>query len=493
MTRTVRMAIVLVSLGLAAVSAAGRAAPARRSLPLKPCELRSAGGLSLVKADCGHLSVPENPARPAARHISLSVAVVPAISTVRQPDPLFVLAGGPGEAATAFYASVAPAFALIRRDRDIVLVNQRGTAGSNALECGQGAGEGGPPTRAQIVAETERCLRRLRKHARVRFYTTDLAVQDLERVRAALGYRRINLYGSSYGTVVAQAYIRRYPSRVRSVILDGVVPPQVAIGAMSAIDAQRAVSRIFAACARRRACRARFGNPQALYRQVRTALAAHPERVIVTDGAGTPRRLEFTNYQLAQVLRLASYTPALATLLPLDLHEAAAGDFAPLAGQFALIDRVYGNAIADGMNNTVVCSEDVPFFHITAAQRARMRHTFLGTAPIDDLEEVCRLWPHGPVGPDFHAPLHSTVPALLLSGSDDPITPPRYAAEAARGFTHGLSLVIAGFGHGQLLDPCMDKVMAQFVRRASVAGLDTACLRNLRPMPFFLTPNGPGP
>ena len=487
------MPIVLLGLGLAAVSAAGHASPARRPLPLEPCELRSAGGVSLVKAECGHLSVPEDPARPAARHIRLLVAVVPAISTIRRPDPLFVLAGGPGEAATAFYASVAPAFALIHRERDIVLVNQRGTAGSNALECGPGAGDGGPPTPAQIAAETERCLKRLRKHARVRFYTTDLAVQDLDRVRAALGYRRINLYGSSYGTVVAQEYIRRYPSRVRSVILDGVVPPQVPIGAMSSIDAQRALLHIFAACARRGACRARFGNPQQLYRRVRRALAAHPAPVTLAGRDGKPRRLKFTNYRLAQVLRLASYTPALAALLPLDLHEAAAGDFAPLAGQFALIDRVYGNAIADGMNNTVVCSEDVPFFHITAAQRVRMRRTFLGTAPIDDLEELCRLWPHGPVGADFHAPLHSDVPALLLSGGDDPITPPRYAAEAARGFTHSLSLVIPGFGHGQLMDPCMGRVMAQFVRRASVAGLDTECLRNLRPMPFFLTPNGPGP
>lgn len=485
--------IALLILGLTAASAVCHARPVRRSLPLSPCELRSSGGLRLVKARCGRLRVPENPARPAARRIALAVAVVPAISTARRPDPLFVLAGGPGEAATTFYASVAPAFALIRRDRDIVLVDQRGTGGSNALRCGPEANETRWPSRAQIAAETERCLKKLRRHARVRFYTTDLAVQDLDRVRAALGYRRINLYGSSYGTVVAQEYIRRHPSRVRSVILDGVVPPEVAIGALSPIDAQRAVLRIFAACTRSRACRARFGNPRKLYRHVRTTLVAHAVRVALTGRAGKPRRRRFTDYELAQVLRLASYTPQLAALLPLDLHEAAAGDFVPLAGQYALINSLYGSAIADGMNSTVVCSEDVPFYHITAAQRARMRRTFLGTAPIEELEEVCKLWPHGPVSPDFHAPLHSNVPALLLSGGNDPITPPRYAAEAARGFTHSLSLVVPGFGHGQLLDPCMDQVMAQFVRRASVAGLDTACVRNLRPMPFFLTPNGPGP
>ncbi|MGH8303189.1 MAG: alpha/beta hydrolase, partial [Steroidobacteraceae bacterium] len=169
------------------------------------------------------------------------------------------------------------------------------------------------------------------------------------------------------------------------------------------------------------------------------------------------------------------------------------GNFVPLAGQFLLMDRVYGDAIAEGMNDTVVCSEDVPFYHVNAEQRAELARTFLGTSQLDGLEAICGVWPRGPVDPDFHQPLHSDVPALLLSGSNDPITPPRYAAEAARGFTHSLSLVVPGFGHGQLTDPCMAGVMAQFVRRASVAGLDTACTRNLSPMPFFLTRNGPTP
>lgn len=450
--------------------------------------------MALVQAECGHLRVPEDPARPAGRQIPLAVAVVPAVSAARRHDPLFVLAGGPGEAATAFYASVAPAFALIHRDRDIVLVDQRGTGGSNALDCGSASAAAAAPAVARIEEQARHCLRRLRRHAHVRFYTTDLAVQDLERVRAALGYRRINLYGSSYGTVVAQEYIRRFPARVRSVILDGVVPPQVAIGAMSALSAQRAVLGIFAACARQGACRARFGDLMQTYARVHAELAAHPMSVTLPNPmTGKPHRMTVTTYQLGQVLRLASYTPALAALLPLDLSEAAAGNYIPLAGQYELIDRVYGNAVAAGMNYTVVCSEDVPFYHITAAQRAQMKRTFLGMAPVDDLEALCKVWPHGPVGPDFHSPLHSDVPALLLSGGDDPITPPRYASEAARGFVHSLSLVVPGFGHGQLLDPCMDRVMAQFIRRASAAGLDTACLRHLRPVPFFLTLDGPGP
>src|SRR6185437_8318058 len=130
---------------------------------------------------------------------------------------------------------------------------------------------------------------------------------------------------------------------------------------------------------------------------------------------------------------------------------------------------------------------------VTTAERAQIARTFLGTSQLDGLEAICRLWPHGPVDPDFHRPLHSAAPALLLSGSNDPITPPRYAAQAGRGFEHSVNLVLRGFGHGQLTDPCMAGVMARFVSRATVDGLDTSCTRHLEPTPFFLTRNGPAP
>ena len=482
------------SAGALVGSGACHAAPAR-ALALSGCELHQALDLTLVQAQCGRLAVAENPAAPQGRQIELQVAVVPAISTRKLPDPLFVLAGGPGMGAASFYTSVAPVFERIHRDRDIVLIDQRGTGGSNALGCESSDEDLYQSTTAEIVAETERCLRMLSEHADVRFYTTGLAVQDLDRVRVALGYDRINLYGSSYGTIVAQHYLRRFPNRVRSVILDGVVPPQLALGATGALDAQAALSSIFSRCVSQPACHSRFGDPAAAYRQVRDQLAGHPVWVDLTDPtSGEPYRLQFTTSHLSMVLRLASYTPELAALLPLDLHEAgASADFTPLAGQFLLIDRVYGDSIAEGMNDTVVCSEDVPFYRVDAQQRAELAKTFLGTSQLDGLEAICRVWPRGPVDPDFHQPLHSDVPALLLSGSNDPVTPPRYAAQAVRGFAHGLSLVMPGFGHGQLTDPCVAGVMAQFVRRASVSGLDTTCTRHLSPLPFFLTRNGPTP
>jgi pimeloyl-ACP methyl ester carboxylesterase len=470
-----------------------RAAPG--ALTLTPCQLEHPARITLLAAECGVLVLSEDPSEPAGRHIEVHVAKVPAINRRKRADPLFVLAGGPGMAATTFYSTVAPAFDRIHRDRDIVLVDQRGTGHSNALSCELSDDLIAQDTEAQIVAEAQRCLREASAHADVRFYTTSVAVLDLERVRAALGYERIDLYGSSYGTRVAQHYIRRFPDRVRSVILDGIVPPQTALGPAIALDAERALRSILARCARDSECRGHFGDPTVDYQKLRAQLKAQPVPVTLPDPTtGEASRLELTPFHLAMVLRIASYSPQEAALLPLILHGAGqGGDFRPLATQFLLMNRAVGEELAYGMHNSVVCSEDVPFFDVRAIDRALLEQTFLGTAPVDGLRSVCQLWPRGPIDADFHAPLHSDVPALLLSGSDDPVTPPAYGEQARQGFTHALHVVMQGFGHGQLIAPCMDRVMARFLDLGAVDALDTSCTRHAKPMPFFTSLNGPAP
>ena len=484
-------AAVLLSLGLPA----GSATPPPAALELTPCEIEHPLLHTVVAAECGVLTVAENPHVAGGRQIGLAVARVPAVSRRKEPDPLFVLAGGPGQAASEFYATVAPALARIRRERDIVLVDQRGTGRSNRLGCAEGEELLYRAGQAEIAAATRGCLGDLGARAEVSWYTTSVAVQDLERVRAALGYEHINLYGTSYGTRVAQHYLRRFPERVRAVILDGVVPAPLALGPEVALDAERSLLDILARCAAQPPCRSRFGDPAQAYRSVRAVLARRAVPVSVSDpSTGEPRRFDFTAEHLATVLRLASYSAEYAALLPLLLGEAASrADYAPLAAQFLLVERAYAGAVATGMHDSVVCTEDVPFYRVSARERTRLADTFLGTAQLDGLETVCRIWPHGAIDPDFHAPLTSEVPALLLSGGDDPVTPPAFAALAARGFAHGLSVVLEGFGHGALTVPCLDRVMAQFLARASVAGLDVACTRAARPMPFFTSVNGPAP
>jgi len=484
-----------VALGSLLAAGAARAALAATTLTLAPCEIEHPLRLSVIPAECGVLEVAENPAEPHGRQLGLHVARVGAISRRKQPDPLFVLAGGPGAAAGAFYASVAPAFARIQRDRDVVLLDQRGTGGSNPLAC---TGPADLPERAseeEIVAATRACLAALAGRADPAYYTTSLAVQDLERVRAALGLERINLYASSYGTRVAQQYLRRFPLRVRSVILDGVVPIAAPIGPATAIDAEAALTDILRRCAQEAHCRDRFGDPAADYRAVRAALAGNRAVAvsIVDPTSAEARRLSFTAETLATVLRLLSYVPEYAALLPLLLHAGAQQDYAPLASQYLMVERAYAETIATGMHNSVVCAEDVPFFAAHPIERAQLAATYLGTRQLDGLEAVCRVWPRGAVDEDLHAPLHSEVPALLLSGSDDPVTPPAYAHAVARGYTHNLDLVLEGFGHGQLTTPCIDRIMAQFIARARVESLDVSCVRAARPLAFFTSLNGPPP
>jgi pimeloyl-ACP methyl ester carboxylesterase len=492
--------VLLLALGVFAADTTTAAMPQAQSgtsapLMLSPCTLEDAAKVSLVAADCGELSALENPRDPNGRRIRLRIARVPAINRRKRPDPLFVLAGGPGMAATEFYASVAFPMDRIHRDRDIVLVDQRGTGGSNPLTCSLDEGELYRSTEAEVVAATRRCLTSLEHSARVEFYTTSVAVRDLDAVRAALGYERINLYGVSYGTRVAQHYLRRFPTHTRTMILDGVIPPQLALGPATSLNAEQALTRIFARCATDTECRKHFGDPSATYHTLRTSLESHPVSVSLPDPAsGEPTQFDFMGYHFATVLRLGSYTAEQAALLPLMLLRATAfRDFTPLASQFLLVNRSYASVVAFGMHNSVVCSEDVPFWDLSTVNRAEMEKTYLGTTPVDGLRTICSNWPRGPIDDDFHAQLHTDVPVLLLSGSDDPVTPPADAEEARKGLTHSIHLVLQGFGHGQLTAPCVDRLMASFIDRGSVEGLDVSCVKNDRPMPFFLTLGGPSP
>jgi pimeloyl-ACP methyl ester carboxylesterase len=485
----------IAAIALAFAATTAQSAPPAAGLTLTPCQLEDAVHFSVLSAECGTLEVPENPAAPGGRTIGLRVARIPAINRRKSPDPLFILAGGPGMAATTMYAGTAPAFARIQRNRDIVLVDQRGTGESNVLNCPFDDDALMRASSAEVAAETQKCLASLATHADVAYYTTSVAVRDLDRVRAALGYEQINLYGGSYGTRVAEHYLRRFPKRTRAIILDGVVAPEQALGPQIALDAERALLDILTRCAHDSACAERFGDPVVTYRKLLAALRAKPVVVDFTDPTtGERNTLDFGLLQLATVLRLSTYTSEQAAVLPLVLHGAGeSGNFAPLAGQFMLMLRTYGDVLAYGMHNSVVCTEDVPFYEPSVIDRPRLEQTFLGASQVDALQSLCAGWPRGPLDTDLHAPLSSDVPVLLLSGGNDPVTPKEGAEKARAGLKHSLHLVLEGLGHGQLGAPCMDRVMSQFIDSAKIEGLDVSCTTHAKPLPFFLSPAGPAP
>lgn len=486
----------------AALAAASDAAPAPQAAVapprFSPCRLEHPSGLASVEAQCGHVTVPENPAQPTGRRLQLFVAKIPALSRQASPEPLFILAGGPGLAATTFYASAAPVFARIRRHHDLILVDQRGTGRSHPLLCQfdeQQIWDAGEEETARVMRA---CRAQLARDHDLAQYTTSVAVRDLDAVREALGYTRISLYGSSYGTRVAQHYARRFPAHTQALILDGVVPPTRILGPSTPLDAQRSLEQVFERCRNDSACKARFGDPAQDYQQLREKLSHASVTVSLNDPrSGAPRQLPFTSSVLSGALRLSTYTADQAALLPLALHLAnRQNQFAPLAAQFLLQASGYDAVLAYGMHNSVVCAEDVPFFASAQIARSELDSTFLGAAQIDALQALCADWPRGPIDADFHTRLDSEVPALLLSGTADPVTPANFGDEAALGFHHALHLKLPEQGHGQLVQPCMDGIMATFLDTASRDALpspDTSCLSHVAPAPFFLSMNGPGP
>ncbi len=490
-----RLLTILLSPVLLSVVALGAGPAAAAGPEFKPCRLQNPAGISSVKAECAWLPVPEDRAKPQGRQLRLRVARIPAVGSRKQPDPLTVLAGGPGMAASVMYTSTTAAFARINQDHDILLVDQRGTGESAPLNCDFDEEDTYNADDDRLQELVLACRDTLAKKADLRFYTTSVAVRDLDAVRAALGYRQLNLYGVSYGTRVAQHYLRRYPANTRRVILDGVVAPDAVLPEGIALDAEAALRQILERCRKDRACSGSFPNPLADYQKVRGRIQGSPVDVEIADPrTGERRKIKFDALQLAIVLRLNTYTPQSAALLPLALSQAARHeDYRALAAQALMAARPMQKVMSMGMHNSVMCAEDDPRVDSRPIDRNQMAATFIGTAQLDGIRRLCAAWPRGPVDPDLFNVVVSNTPMLLLSGGNDPVTPPAYARRAMARLRNARHIEVPGMGHGQLGLPCMDRIMADFIRGDDVKTLDTRCLGALQPMPFFTTPAGPAP
>ena len=467
------------------------AQPTSERLALEDCRIRAARGFPGIKARCGTLQRHEDPANPDSPILSLFVAVVPALSLEPQPDPLVPIAGGPGQASSDFYAAYQGAFEKVRRNRDIVLLDQRGTGQSAAMNCE--AVEDiieGRFSREQTLAVTQECLEQLPHDPR--FFTTSVAVGDLEALRQALGYSAFNLYGISYGSRVAQHFVRRYPASTRTVILDGVVPPQIALGPAIAIEAQNALDAIFERCAESEVCAERFPDIREDFSILQAELVDEPVTINLPDPlTGKPEEMSFGPQELAAALRLLSYHPNSVAVMPMLINEAIRGNYAPLASQFMMIAASVSDAMSIGMHNAVVCTEDAPYFAGEQVSRDALDATYIGPLQLDALETICSVWPTGVLDEDFKTPLASDLPVLLLSGEADPVTPPHYAELAAIDLDNARLLTGRKQGHGQAPRGCMPDLIAEFVESANNHDRDAGCFDRVHAMPFFLDFSGP--
>jgi len=427
----------------------------------------------------GTLEVFEDRQAKRGRMISLHIVVLPAKSEHPAPDPVFFLHGGPGAAATTAASRFADSW--MRRDRDIVLVDQRGTGRSNPLRVTLPGSDDNLQGYLDPIFQVDlfrKAKIRLEQRADLRLYTTPIAMDDLDDVRAALGYEQINLLGGSHGTRAALIYMRRHSDRVRTATLMGVAPVSFLNPLYHARSAQQGLDRIFEEIAAEPAKAKAFPRLKEKFQEVLERLDKEPAQVTIDH----PRRdtkvtVTLTREAFCEALRTVMYYMPTNRQVPMLLQRTWEGDYAPFVRIGIESNRRIRDIVAMGMLMSVVGSEDIPRIDEAAIVR-ETEGTFLGDGRVCRQIAVSRIWPRGEVSPNYGDPVCVATPTLLVSGTHDPVTPPRWGEEAARHLPNSLHLVVPAV-HGSY-GPVVDRIHREFLKRATVENLDTSAVRDMR-------------
>ena len=481
------LVVVLVFIVTPQIASSKRTFVAKTSLELKPCQPPNIKG----EAKCGTFEVFESRATRTGRKISLNILVLPATGQKREPDPLFYFAGGPGSAATEDAVGVAPMLAPIREHRDLVFVDQRGTGKSNPLNC-QLVDPADPQSYLGSfypIEPTKQCRAELEKRADLTLYTTNIAMDDIDDVRAALGYDQINLYGGSYGTRASMVYMRRHPQHVRAAVLHGISPTNQHMPLHFPQDSERALQGVLSECEADEACHKAFPQIKEEAAYALGILLMSPATAEVQLPDSKEKITLRLNANLAgEAVRYMLYNPVSAARIPLYLHLARHGNYAPLTQAALWFRKNLVFSGGEGMYLSVTCAEDLPWVTHDEAKRLA-QNTFLGPYRYYDQSEACENWPKGTVEPTYGDPVKSNKPVLLITGEWDPVTPPAHGDTAAKWFSNSLHIVVPHGGHGlsglQNID-CVDHLITTFVETASVKGLDTACIKTIKREAFML-------
>jgi pimeloyl-ACP methyl ester carboxylesterase len=457
-------------------------------LPFTPCWLEG----SREQVLCGSYQVYENRQSHTGRQIDLRIAVLPALKNHPAPDALFVLAGGPGQAATAYGPFIDVALKKLHQDRDIVLIDQRGTGKSNPLNC-QAAPDALPFTAVhQSFSESaQACLAKL--DGDPRFYSSFDFAADLDDVRQGLGYSQIDIWGGSYGTRAALVYMKTHPGRVRAAVLDGVAPYSNKIPLYEARDAQRALDMVFVACDQDEKCHAAFPDLRQNFTAVLSELDKNPAHASIRNPhTGVLTDIVVNRANFATALRTLLYVPSFDHLVPLVIREASDGNFEPLVAVTQEISHSANQEISRGLMLSVLCSEDVPRISPREVDELT-RGTFLGDVMVKSFSDACSHWPRTSLPSGFDSPVDAPVPTLMLSGELDPVTPPEWAKLAALHLPNSVQVVVPGATHGVSTYGCVPDLIARFVSAGSTSGLDTSCADKGMRSPFVTSPTGIAP
>ncbi|MCF6300333.1 MAG: alpha/beta hydrolase [Proteobacteria bacterium] len=457
------------------------------SLELSPCRISAPGSASSTKAECAVLTVPEDRLNP-SRQIDLNIAVIRSTASKVQSDSLLLLAGGPGQGAVETYAGIVGIFNHLIRDRDVVLVDQRGTGKSNPLRC-------------EVEEEMEEmlfdeesdlwkdwlvdCHKNL--DADTRFYTTSIAIDDLEAVRVALEIPKWNLYGGSYGTRKALTYMKMYPDSIRTVVLDSVVPQQEPLVASHEKNLHRTLQKVFELCRKDESCNETFGDVEQQLWRFLNKLVDEPLKIKLANPTTGKMEEMLLSRELAIIaLRMFTYSPETMGMIPLLVSLANHGQPENLAYQAQMMMESLTQGLNNGLELSVSCAEDIPFLK----EQQHTENSLFGNNLFSIMRERCALWPHARPDASFKDAVVSDIPTLLLSGELDPVTPPEFADKAMETLSNAQHLVAKGQGHIAVTRGCMPKIVAAFIKDPEKE-LETECMDNFDYPAFFVNLNGP--
>ncbi|MBS4066808.1 MAG: alpha/beta fold hydrolase [Chitinophagaceae bacterium] len=432
----------------------------------------------------GYIDVYENRLTNTGKKIQLYVLIIPALTKSNNP-PLFLIDGGPGVSATAsadFYTSKENPY---RQNRDIVVVDVRGTGKSNPLMCPslqvkenlqQQFDEMYPAT------AVKECYDLLSKENDLTQYHTANIVMDLEEVRIKLGYKKISLFGLSYGTRVALQYLRMFPQAIESTVLWSPVTTYASIPLYHAIYAEASLSRIWNDCKKDTGCNTAYPSIQKEFTELMNQWKKKPFAYVFNDSNGTNKTLTISWNAFQTKLRSLMYSPAGIRKVPYIVHEAWKGNLQPFIDLFPNGKEI-NNFIAEGLYLCVTCTEDVPFIQ-TAAIDSLTAGTFMGTYRVDQQKQACANWTKWTIPIDFLQPISSSVPTLILTGSFDPVTPPSMAKEISSTLPNSQLVEIPYMSHvfdGLQNEFCFDQMVIDFLNAPMQKLKSTDCIKLMTP------------
>jgi pimeloyl-ACP methyl ester carboxylesterase len=450
--------------------------PSASSIVRTPCRLPGFA----EAARCGVLDVSENPSKPTGRRLQIGVAVIPATGEA-QADPLVPLMGGPGEEAISEAAYFAEPFAPLRRDHDILLVDQRGTGRSSALRCDLYTADDPAVSLRDLFppAAVKRCEQQLSARVDLAQYTYTHFANDLEQVRRGLGYGKMNIFGGSYGTRAAQVLMRAYPQSVRTAYLGSVVPIDVIAPLTMAKSAQVALDSTLEACAAEPACNTAFPNLREEFHRIVARLDTGDVRVTIPGRGGS---FPIHRGRVMEWFRSMNYRPSTAAGLPWMIHLAYMGDFGPIVEGVLSNARSADAGLSFGLFFSITCNDDVAFMREEDIVR-ETQGTFLGDYRVRQQQAACKQWPKVSHPTDYRTPVRSAVPTLFVSGDLDGASPLWMTEHAAPGFSNRLEVVLRGKGHTEVT-ACIPALYEQFVRSGDTRGLDASACKPVPRPPF---------